>query len=183
MQSRVKGIMLFTALLLVASARSQSLSDCTPIDKAGFLITLPGVYCVTRDLDTRFDFADHSAENPVIDIRVGNVTVDLQGHRVGRGRFLVQRDGTGILMSTRQLEGEQGASPRIQNVTIRNGVLADFAQGVVYDASAYQRPSTSRQVSQSDDNTFIYAEANIVMKDLKFVRCGKDKAFQDWLTR
>jgi hypothetical protein len=170
-------------LACIAHAQSSAPLGCIPIDSARYQISRPGLYCVTKDLNTRLDFPDHPAEMSIIEIGVGDVTLDLQGHRIGRGRIITQRGGNGILITTGQLEGERGASPRIKNVTIRNGVLADFRVGIQYVATAYQRPTLSHQVRQTDNHSFIYDEANVVMENLKYERCDQDMSFQDWAIR
>lgn len=160
--------------MLVASARAKTPAGCVLIDRAGFEITLPGVYCITKDLHTRLDFADHSAENPIIEISVGNVTVDLPGHSIGCGRLIIQRGGNGFLITTTQPNYAPEAAPRIKNVTIKNGTVFAYR---------YELPTLSHQVRQTDDNSFIYDETNIVIEKLKFVRGGDNMSFQDWVTR
>ena len=185
MQVTVVHYVMFAVMLLNGDARAQSntAARCTPIDSVGFLITEPGNYCVTKDLNTRLDFADHRAEVAVIEIRTGSVTVDLQGHRIGRAFVVAQHGGYGILISTKEFDGQREAAPRIRNVTIRNGVLSDFHVGVQYEATAYQAPTLIRQVRQTGDHSFIYAEANIVLDNLRFNRCTDDMNIQDWVTR
>jgi hypothetical protein len=183
MQVISKSIILCAASILGGSAGSQTPGGCEPIANAGFVITHPGTYCVTKDLNTRIGLPHRSAENPVIDIRVGNVTVDLQGHRIGRGRWIVQHGGNGIMISTSQLDGSRGAAPRIRNVKMRNGMLADLGVGIMYYASAYERPTSSRHFRKTGDQSYIYDGANIVMENVKFERCGEDMRFDDWINQ
>ena len=174
---------LFFALAGSALAKGEAPAGCTPVDRAGFDITRPGLYCLTKDLDTRLDFADHAAENPVIKISAGDVTVDLRGHRIGRGRLLAQHGGAGFMITTSQLDLEPSSAPRINNVTIRNGTLADFGVGVLFWASRRSVPSFTSSARQTGPNTFTYDAAGIVFENVEFLRCDENTRIHDWVAR
>jgi hypothetical protein len=175
---------LLTALTCCAAhAQSVLLPDCIPIDKAGYVIEEAGLYCLTKDLHTRLDFADHHAENPLVRIRVGNVTIDMRGHRIGRGRLLVQHGGYGFGITTGEPDFEPNTAARIQNVTIRNGTISDFGVGIFSYASRSLMPTLTHAVRKVGVKSFIYDEANIVMENLTFERCDEDIRVEDWVSR
>ena len=162
----------FSATGAAASSAEPDAPACIPIDRAGFEITKPGHYCVTQDIHTRLDFADHSAEPYIIAIRSSDVVVDLQGHRLGRGRVFTQHGGGGILVDV--LVSITGAPPR--NILIRHGLLTDFGKGLSGYLAA--RPAYDQMarvpVSLQPGGSWFYAPINLRLEDVQFRRCTTD---------
>jgi hypothetical protein len=167
-------------LMLASSTQCLSKDDlpqlnCIPITEAGFVITKPGRYCMASDIDTRLDFADHSAEAAIAIIRSSDVVVDMQGHRGGRGRFFVQTGGNGF-----SIEPDFG-SAGLRNILIENGVLSDCLVGIYLYNSRYQMPTTRRQLMQLGENDFLYEPSNIRIRNVVFKRCPEKFSFWDWI--
>ncbi len=101
---------LTTVLFTAAMAQAQAIEG-TRINRAGYVITQPGVYILDRDLSM-----DASTPAPAIDVMASNVTVNLNGHALtGPGG----KNGTGI-----RIRGVQG-------VAVHGGSIVNFAFGVM----------------------------------------------------
>ena len=105
-----------TLLVLLASvlgaAPTRAETVCTAITALPAVITVQGVYCFTGDLSTAM------GSGPAIDIQTNNVTLDLNGFKLGG---LAAGPGTtalGIRAINRQ------------NITIRNGTIRGFLVGI-----------------------------------------------------
>ncbi len=108
------------ALLLMAPAAWAETINCTPITTLPYVITVQGVYCFTGNLATTMGFGN------AIEIKTNNVTIDMNGWKLGG---LAAGPGTqtiGIFADQRK------------NITIRNGVIRGFYMGVdLKDASPF----------------------------------------------
>lgn len=123
-------------------------------------ITKPGRYCLIEDLHTRFEIADHQAEGAMIDIFTNDVVLDLQGHKLGRGRFLVNSGGAGIFI-------DQG----VTNIKIMNGTLENFSRGVF----KYENPATEESpIYIKETSAYHFLVANIVIQNVVFNNNKKD---------
>lgn len=149
------------------------LLGCVPIDRAGYVVEKPGTYCVVKNLSTRADFADHSAEAAIVEIRSSHVVIDLLGHKISRG-LLSGAGGNGIKMASTM------AVPRIENVTIRNGSIVGFARGIYYYADHAQLPSTKRSPRHIDEHRVTYAPAQIEVSHIRFEDCPSNVDITDW---
>ena len=89
-----------------ASASAENVSTCTTIDGSG-------EYNLTNDIT-------NSNAGTCLNVTASDVVIDGQGHTVGG---INETDSVGI-----RLSGSEGA--RVTNVTIRNVVLADWANGI-----------------------------------------------------
>jgi hypothetical protein len=183
-QKRMVLVVGFFANSLFAAETTSTAGPCTPIDRAGYVIDKPGHYCVTRDLHTRLDFADHSAERAVIEINSSDVTLDLQGHRLGRGWLFVQPGGSGILIGPRvYYEGRQlPEDDRMENITIENGMLTDHSIGIdFYRRHKYvNKPIASRELKEIGPDAYRYETSNVLIRNVVFKRCTNAFLFQDW---
>jgi hypothetical protein len=129
---RFAAVLLTLACVEVRSQEFPPPAQCIPIDRADFIIDKPGTYCMVKDIHTRFDFADHSAEGAIANIRSSNVTIDMRGHRGGRGVLFTQHGGNGF-----KIENESFSLP-YTNIEIKNGTLTDFDYGVYFYRSEYK---------------------------------------------
>ena len=136
------GQILFTGLLLstilLPPARAETL-DCTAITTLPYTITAQGIYCLTGNLSTGITSGN------AIDIQTNNVTIDLNGYKLGG---LAAGDSTvtvGIYANNHK------------NLTIKNGIVRGFYQGIhLYGTSPYT--NSSGHVVQNvlaDQNTYI----------------------------
>ncbi len=149
-----------SALLVCGSKalRADVTTTCVAIAAKDFEIKQSGRYCLREDLHTRMSFADHPAEHWLIFIDAENVTLDLEGHVLGRGRFFRQPGGSGIEL------GRNAA-----NVVIRNGVLRDFETGIY--RYIYYEPGDPRRVMvepQKDGKRLCISDRNVCTEDVTF---------------
>lgn len=107
-------ISLILLLLATVSVRAETL-DCTAITSLPYVITTQGIYCLTGNLSTSMTSGN------AIEIQTNNVTIDLNGYKLGG---LGAGDGTqarGIYSSQRK------------NITIKNGTIRGFRYGIYLD--------------------------------------------------
>lgn len=101
-------------LVLAAPAAADT---CRPIDSLPIALDEPGLYCLTRDFD--LDLVGGAA----IEVRADRVTIDLQGHLIDNTRNR-PNDAMGVFAWERS------------HVTVRNGSLAGFREGVALSGPA-----------------------------------------------
>ena len=101
---------MFIAAGLASPVRAETV-DCTPIPSLPYTISAQGIYCLTANLATS------QASGSAITIAANNVTLDLNGWKVGG-----QAAGTGT--------GAVGISSAANNVTIKNGIVRGFMFGM-----------------------------------------------------
>jgi hypothetical protein len=105
-------LMVVTLLELIAAAAAQAETiNCTPVNSLPAVISNQGVYCLTGNLATNI-----SSSN-AIEISANNVTLDLNGWKVGGQAAGLATLATGIY---------SGAD----NVTIKNGIVRGFYDGI-----------------------------------------------------
>jgi hypothetical protein len=105
----------FTALFIIMAmaaipAYAETI-NCTPITSLPAVITAQGVYCLTGNLGTGMTTGN------AIDIQANNVTLDLNGWKVGG-----QSAGFGT--------GAVGIRSNADNLTIKNGIVRGFYHGI-----------------------------------------------------
>ena len=100
---------LFSTLAVPASAETV---NCTAITTLPYTISVQGVYCLTGDLVTGI------TSGAAITVDTNNVTIDLNGYKVGGQAAGAGTDARGIVASNRS------------NVRIHNGVVRGFRYGV-----------------------------------------------------
>jgi hypothetical protein len=98
----------FLGAVLPAAAE---VTDCTVVPSVPFEITTQGVHCLKSDFDTAL------ASGVAITVRANNVTLDMNGHKLGN---LAAGPGTQAV----------GISVAGSNVTVRNGRVRGYAVGV-----------------------------------------------------
>jgi hypothetical protein len=111
----------FLGLMLLGFEGAALAADgdaCTAISSVPFTISLPGTYCVTKELSTPSTFTSGVA----ITVKSNDVTIDLSGHTLSN-----LAAGTGTLAV-----GIQGmpTGSNFQNITVRNGTVRGFYKGV-----------------------------------------------------
>ena len=95
---------------LACSVRAETV-DCTPVTSLPAVISAQGIYCLTGNLATS------QTSGYAIQINANNVTLDLNGWKVGG-----QAAGSGT--------GAVGIFSTANNVTIKNGIVRGFFNGV-----------------------------------------------------
>jgi hypothetical protein len=109
-------VLAFASCLGLGTARAET-TQCTPITALPMTISLPGVYCLTSDLNV-----DLSSIVAALTIGANSVVLDLNGHRIAN-RAAPNTGAIGIGVFDRQ------------NVTIKNGSVRGFFTGVLMDAA------------------------------------------------
>jgi hypothetical protein len=103
-------VALMPVLLACAAARAETV-NCTAINSLPVTISSQGVFCLTGNLATNI------SSGSAITITANNVTLDLNGWKVG---------GQAAGMST----GANGIISTADNVTIKNGIVRGFNIGI-----------------------------------------------------
>ena len=120
--------------------------DCTAITSLPTTITTQGIYCLTGNLSTGMTSGN------AIEIQTNNVTIDLNGYKLG---------GLGA-GDTTLTNGIYAASRK--NITIKNGIIRGFFRAIYLDDNA----SSGHVVKNilADQNTFagilVYGTGNTV---------------------
>ena len=130
---------------------------CRPLPRVPFTIAIPGVWCLTRN------FATSITTGTAVTINVDNVVLDLGGYTL---------DGNGAGLGT-QATGI--GSPGRSNLTVRNGTVRGFANGIQLTAT----PGTTRgnvvQGIRADRNTVVGIGAGgvgVLIRDNLVVETG-----------
>jgi hypothetical protein len=121
-------LLLASVLLAVAAGVEAETAACTPITSVPYVVTSPGIYCLTGDLSTNM------ATGAAIVIAASNVVLDLNGHRLGGGAAGPSTNAIGILGIQRK------------NVTIRNGTVRGFASALLLFAESPYTDSSGHVV-------------------------------------
>ncbi len=109
------GIVLL-ALFGYSSLKAET-TNCTAITSLPYTITTQGVYCFTGNLSTAI------TSGKAITINVNNVTIDMNGYKLGGLAGGSDTNATGIY------------AYQYRNITIRNGTIRGFRFGIdIYDA-------------------------------------------------
>lgn len=156
-------------------AVSKSKSDCIYFGnpertnaRHRFVIERPGHYCLTEDLHARIEFADHPAEDTIISIESGGVVLDLQGHTIGRGRFIRNKGGYGITLV--DPENYSVGSGYVRDIIIRNGVIQDFDVGVGFYALRWPSKRMDVPVFDAKANVYRFPAGDITLEKIVFNR-------------
>ena len=133
----ITGMLLYSTLAL--SPAQAETTNCTAITSVPFTITTQGVYCFTGHLSTNITSGN------AIDIQANNVTIDMNGFKLGG---LAAGTGTfayGIYAYQRK------------NITIRNGIIRGFYRGILLEDSPPYTTSQGHVVRGilADQNTGI----------------------------
>ncbi|MGH9658323.1 MAG: hypothetical protein ACRD96_07245 [Bryobacteraceae bacterium] len=104
-------LVVLALVLSVASARAETV-NCTAITTLPAVITEPGSYCFTGDLEASI------TSGLAINIRTDNVVLDLNGFRLSGLAAGLGTQAIGII------------AVNLQNITIRNGTISGFLTGI-----------------------------------------------------
>ena len=108
---------------VVCTAHAETI-NCTPITSLPAVITVQGIYCFTGHLNTGMTSGN------AIEIQTNNVALDLNGWKLGRQAGGIGTQAAGIHAFQRK------------NITIRNGTIRGFYQGIwIEDTSPYTTSS------------------------------------------
>ena len=141
------------ALLLTAPSTWAETIDCTAITTLPTVITVQGIYCLTGDLATSMTSGD------AITINTNNVTIDLNGWKLGG-----LAAGAGTL--TRGIYAWQR-----KNITIKNGTIRGFHTGIYLKDNSPYTASQGHLIEdiRADKNTYtgidVRGRGNIVRRN------------------
>lgn len=124
---------LLTLVLVAFQARAETV-NCTPISALPAVITVQGVYCLKGNLATAMPSGN------AIDIQTNNVVLDLNGFKLGGLSAGLGTNTFGIYALERQ------------NITIKNGTIRGFRQGIVLDGSFASQGHIVEDI-RADQNT------------------------------
>jgi len=113
-------LLVLLALALGATPARAETVNCTAITALPAVITVQGVYCFTGNLATAITSGN------AIDIQTNNVVLDLNGFKLGGLAAGTGTGAVGIHASNRQ------------NITIKNGTIRGFAEGIFLPGDASQ---------------------------------------------
>ena len=123
MKNRCRLLSLALLLLTSISVRAETI-NCTAITSLPYTITSQGVYCFTSNLSTGMTSGN------AIEIQANNVTLDLNGYKLGGLGAGDGTDANGIFALQRK------------NITIKNGIVRGFHRGIyLRDFSPYTTSS------------------------------------------
>jgi len=167
MKNRYRLVSLTLLLVAGLSARAETL-DCTAITSLPYVITSQGVYCLTGNLSTSMTSGN------AITINANNVTIDLNGYKLGG---LGAGDGT-------QARGIYALQRK--NITIKNGIIRGFYHGIwLNDLSPYT--TSSGHVVKgilADQNTrigiVVHGLGNTVSRNRVVDTGGSTSDFRAW---
>ena len=135
MQTKFIKYLTLTMLLLTTSSAWAETIDCTAITTLPTTITVQGIYCLTGDLATSM------TSGLAIDIQTNNVTIDLNGWKLG-GLAAGAGTGTvGIFAWARK------------NITIRNGTIRGFYRGILLNDGSPYTASQGHLIERSEEHT------------------------------
>jgi parallel beta-helix repeat protein len=110
------GVLALGFLLSAAPAKAET-TQCTAITSLPATITTQGIYCFTGNLATNL------ASGNAIEITVNNVTIDMNGYKLGNLAAGAGTFAVGIRANQKK------------NITIRNGIIRGFHVGIVLQGS------------------------------------------------
>lgn len=149
--TRFIGLSFIGAALPFAAAQAE-IASCTAIPSVPYTITVPGVYCLTGDLFTSM------ASGNAIEVQAHNVTIDLNGHRLGGGLAGAGTLAVGVYSLSRI------------NVTLRNGTIKGFYMGAYLEnTSAVNTGGHLIEDLRVDGNTYtglaVMGRGNIIRRN------------------
>jgi len=146
-------ILNLSILLLAAPGAWAETINCTPITSLPEVIDVQGIYCFTGNLATSM------ASGNAIYIQANNVTIDLNGWKLGNLAAGAGTGANGIIAVQRK------------NITIRNGTIRGFNRGISLIGISPYTISQGHLVEdiRADRNTYIGIEVmgrgNIVRRN------------------
>ena len=135
---RLIGLCLVAAAFPLAPARAETI-NCTAITSLPYTISAQGVYCLTGHLSTGITSGN------AITINTNNVVLDLNGFKIGGQSAGLGTGAYGIYANQRQ------------NITIKNGTVRGFYEGIVLDDLSPYGASQGHVIEdiRADQNTYI----------------------------
>ena len=115
--SRLFPLAILSLASIWAAPSQAETTNCTAITSLPVVITSQGVYCFTGHLTTGI------SSGSAIDIQANNVTIDMNGFKLGGQAAGIGTDASGIEASDRR------------NITIRNGIIRGFLVAIDFDDS------------------------------------------------
>jgi len=149
---KIKNLVLLTLLLAAPGAWAETI-DCTAITTLPTVITVQGIYCFTGNLATSM------TSGKAITINTNNVTIDLNGWKLGG---LAAGTGTG----TYGIYAYQR-----KNITIKNGIIRGFYFGIILGDNFPYTASQGHLIEdiRADQNTYggllVQGRGNIVRRN------------------
>jgi len=123
---------------LAPSSAQAETTQCTVISSLPAIISTQGVHCLKGNLSTNITTGN------AIEITVNNVTIDLNGFKIGGLAAGLGTQARGIYASLRK------------NITIRNGIIRGFETGIFFQANNIPTISQGHLIEniRADQNTF-----------------------------
>jgi hypothetical protein len=143
------GVLTLGFLLSAAPARAET-TQCTAITSLPTTISTQGIYCLTGNLATNL------ASGNAIEITVNNVTIDMNGFKLGNLAAGAGTSALGIFADQRK------------NITIRNGTIRGFLFGIWLDDISPFTASSGHLIEdiRADGNTrigfFVVGTGNVI---------------------
>ncbi len=128
------------ATALMATAAKAETIECTVIDSIPFTITVQGIYCLKGHLATSLTSGN------LIEIQTNNVTIDMNGFKLG-----------GLAAGAGTLANGIYALDR-RNITIRNGSIRGFFRGIFLQGDAASSSGHLLEDLRLDGNRFTGAQ-------------------------
>jgi hypothetical protein len=154
-------------LLSAALARAET-TRCTAITSLPYTISTQGIYCLKGNLATNL------ASGNAITITVNNVTIDLNGFKLGNLAAGAGTQATGIRANEKK------------NITIRYGTIRGFSNGIYLSDSLPYTASSGHLIEdiRADGNTYvgfdIRGTGNIVRNNQVVSTGGSTVLFGAW---
>jgi hypothetical protein len=123
-------------LLSAPQARAET-TQCTAITSLPATISTQGIHCLTGNLATNL------ASGNAIEITVNNVTIDMNGYKLGNLAAGAGTTANGIYADQKK------------NITIRNGIIRGFLRGIFLDDTSPWTASSGHLIEdiRADGNT------------------------------
>ena len=130
---------LAAAVCLAAGSARADTTNCIEIASFPAVITVPGVHCLKKNISLNI------ADGPAIEVVVNNVTIEMNGFKLGNLAAGNETAAVGI------------AAVERQNIIVQNGVIRGFAIGIMLLGDPYG-PSFGHRVERvSLDSNLITA--------------------------
>jgi hypothetical protein len=136
-------------LILLAGVAAAETINCTAVTAVPFTISVPGVYCLTADMNS-------AAQGAAITVDADDVLLDLNGHQLSESG-VAPNSGITVLPH--------------RNVTIRNGTIRGFLDGVVIQTDNNTNVSFGHivedlRVERGAVGIFVQADRSIIRNNL-----------------
>ena len=130
---------LCAALTIFSSPAKAETTQCTAITTIPITITTQGIYCLNGNL------SGNLATGSAVTIATNNVTVDLNGYKLGNLAAGLGTNATGIFADQKK------------NITIRNGTIRGFKYGILLEDASPYTTSSGHLIEEVrlDMNTFV----------------------------